>query len=290
MGGTLILWFRPKAGPSPPRPRRFRKLGVGKPIGCIFTDGLGSPSYGFFCRSGSAKICEICGFSFATQRCRACPSTRIIVRHCRVRRRHVPVMLKEVLQLLQPQAGADGIVDGTVGAGGTGCEILRRIGPSGTLIGLDRDARMLEIAAPSSLGPTVFPSALRPVMPIYDRSSGQPLPPGRRPHFTRPGVVVRPVGGRRPGFQLSSDGPLDLRFDGQVAENPAADLARAAGYESELGEIFDKVWRRTAQPPHRPKHQKSPALPQPDLVQPAIWLKLSPGPASNQDSAPPGAA
>src|SRR6266404_4074794 len=59
---------------------------------------------------------------------------------------HVPVMLREVLQYLHLEAGLT-VVDGTVGAGGHSREILRRIGPQGTLIGLDRDGLMLEIAA-----------------------------------------------------------------------------------------------------------------------------------------------
>src|SRR5262245_62759428 len=59
---------------------------------------------------------------------------------------HVPVMLREVLQFLHLAPGLT-VVDGTVGAGGHSREICRRISPGGTLIGLDRDARMLDIAA-----------------------------------------------------------------------------------------------------------------------------------------------
>src|SRR5262245_58489172 len=59
---------------------------------------------------------------------------------------HVPVMLREVLQFLHLRPGLT-VVDGTVGAGGHSREICRHISPGGTLIGLDRDARMLEIAA-----------------------------------------------------------------------------------------------------------------------------------------------
>src|SRR6476660_3678507 len=59
---------------------------------------------------------------------------------------HVPVMLKEVLQYLHLEPGLT-VVDGTVGAAGYSREILRRIEPQGTLIGLDRDALMLDIAA-----------------------------------------------------------------------------------------------------------------------------------------------
>jgi 16S rRNA (cytosine1402-N4)-methyltransferase len=58
---------------------------------------------------------------------------------------HVPVLLREVLRHLELQPGAV-VVDGTVGAGGHSQEILKQIGPEGTLIGLDRDPMMLDIA------------------------------------------------------------------------------------------------------------------------------------------------
>jgi len=58
---------------------------------------------------------------------------------------HVPVMSKEVLDLLQCKPG--GIyVDGTVGLGGHAQAILEKIQPDGMLIGLDRDKESLEKA------------------------------------------------------------------------------------------------------------------------------------------------
>ena len=59
---------------------------------------------------------------------------------------HVPVLLKEVLHFLHLEPGLT-VVDGTVGAAGHSREIVRRIAPTGLLIGLDRDALMLDIAA-----------------------------------------------------------------------------------------------------------------------------------------------
>src|SRR4029077_11058830 len=58
---------------------------------------------------------------------------------------HIPVLLKEVLQNLQLEPGLI-VVDGTVGAAGHSSQIFSRIQPGGTLIGLDRDALMLEKA------------------------------------------------------------------------------------------------------------------------------------------------
>lgn len=58
---------------------------------------------------------------------------------------HHPVMVDAVLTLLKPHPGAR-IIDATVGLGGHAEAILRRLGPTGALIGLDRDAAMLRQA------------------------------------------------------------------------------------------------------------------------------------------------
>ncbi|MBI3998859.1 MAG: 16S rRNA (cytosine(1402)-N(4))-methyltransferase RsmH [Armatimonadetes bacterium] len=59
---------------------------------------------------------------------------------------HVPVMLDEVLVWLAPRPGGV-YVDATVGAGGHAEAILERIVPGGRLIGIDRDAQALAVAA-----------------------------------------------------------------------------------------------------------------------------------------------
>ncbi len=59
---------------------------------------------------------------------------------------HIPVMLEQVVCLLAPRPGMC-IVDATLGAGGHAERILEELGPEGELIGLDRDAEVLEHAA-----------------------------------------------------------------------------------------------------------------------------------------------
>ena len=59
---------------------------------------------------------------------------------------HEPVLLEEVLDLLQPGPGAL-VVDATLGGGGHAEAILERTGPDGRLIGLDRDDEALAAAA-----------------------------------------------------------------------------------------------------------------------------------------------
>lgn len=58
---------------------------------------------------------------------------------------HQPVLVSEVITLLDPKPGGV-FVDATLGGGGHSEELLKRIGPSGTLIGIDRDPEALQFA------------------------------------------------------------------------------------------------------------------------------------------------
>ena len=63
---------------------------------------------------------------------------------------HIPVLAGELIELLDPRPG-EIAVDCTVGGGGHARLIADRIGPAGTLIGIDRDPiaeeRFAELAA-----------------------------------------------------------------------------------------------------------------------------------------------
>lgn len=58
---------------------------------------------------------------------------------------HIPVLLAEVLEMLEPRKG-DTVVDCTIGGGGHSKAILQRIGKSGRLIGIDMDEQAIDIA------------------------------------------------------------------------------------------------------------------------------------------------
>src|SRR5687767_3982367 len=60
---------------------------------------------------------------------------------------HVPVLLQETIEILDPKSDQL-VVDCTIGLGGHAAELLKRISPGGTLVGLDLDPRNLEIARP----------------------------------------------------------------------------------------------------------------------------------------------
>lgn len=56
---------------------------------------------------------------------------------------HIPVLLQEVLDALSPLPG-EFHIDGTLGGGGHTREIIKRLAPSGTFLGIDRDRRAVE--------------------------------------------------------------------------------------------------------------------------------------------------
>jgi 16S rRNA (cytosine1402-N4)-methyltransferase len=58
---------------------------------------------------------------------------------------HLPVLVREVIDLLSPREGGF-YIDATVGLGGHSEEILKMIGRDGRLIGIDRDDEALRIA------------------------------------------------------------------------------------------------------------------------------------------------
>ncbi|MBI4022569.1 16S rRNA (cytosine(1402)-N(4))-methyltransferase [Candidatus Berkelbacteria bacterium] len=58
---------------------------------------------------------------------------------------HRPVMMDEVLSALDPRPG-ETVVDATLGLGGHAAEILKRIGPTGRLLGIERTSEGLSTA------------------------------------------------------------------------------------------------------------------------------------------------
>jgi len=55
---------------------------------------------------------------------------------------HIPVLIKEVIDYLNPQSN-ENFIDATVGQGGHTMEILKRNGPSGKILGIDWDERQV---------------------------------------------------------------------------------------------------------------------------------------------------
>ncbi len=156
---------------------------------------------------------------------------------------HRAVLLDEVLRVLAPQPG-EIAVDGTTGWGGHAVELLRRVGPTGRLLGLDLDADNLPRAR-ERLEALGLPFALQ-----HGNFAGLPQALAAK-GLTAVDVVLADLGmssmqldDAERGFSYRRDGPLDMRMDRTrgrsaaqlLATLPQAELAAAL---RELGDEPD---------------------------------------------------
>jgi 16S rRNA (cytosine1402-N4)-methyltransferase len=129
---------------------------------------------------------------------------------------HIPVMLAEIVGLLAPALGGDDpvLVDCTLGLGGHAAALLSAC-PEAQLIGLDRDARALAVAA-ERLAP--FADRVTLVEAVYDEL------PDVLARLERPrvqgilldlGISSLQIDDPDRGFAYAYDAPLDMRMGRQ---------------------------------------------------------------------------
>jgi len=150
---------------------------------------------------------------------------------------HIPVLAKEAIGYLNLKKGMV-ILDCTVGMGGHAEEILTKIGDSGYLIGIDRDAEILK-EAKARLSKVsgrfrLFHCDYKN-LDLVLKTCG---PDGIDGAIFDLGASSFQLDNAERGFSIKADGPLDMRMD--TAETvKAADIVNKYS-ESELIEIFTK--------------------------------------------------
>jgi 16S rRNA (cytosine1402-N4)-methyltransferase len=148
---------------------------------------------------------------------------------------HVPVLLEETLGFLAPERRPGGLfVDVTLGLGGHAEALLRRA-PEARLLGLDRDAQALELAA-RRLAP--FGDRVRLEHAVFDRLAEVLAGLGIESVagiLADLGVSSMQLDVPERGFSFRRDGPLDMRMG--IADMTAADLVNRSS-EEELERIF----------------------------------------------------
>jgi 16S rRNA (cytosine1402-N4)-methyltransferase len=150
--------------------------------------------------------------------------------------RHVPVLPTEVLTLLAPQPGQT-IVDCTLGAGGHSQQLAEKIGPSGTLIGLDQDEQMLALARQRL---TAYPQ-VKLVQANFEQLASVLSNLG----ITRVDSVLADLGfcsdqmdDPTRGLSFQADGPLDMRLDTSCGQT-AADVVNTLSERALADVIFE---------------------------------------------------
>lgn len=124
---------------------------------------------------------------------------------------HVPVLLKEILEIFNPQPGQH-FIDCTVGEGGHAKALLAKTAPDGKLLGIDRDSEIIKIAEENlkSFGSRILfihdtYANLATICDLY--------------HFPNPSGVLLDLGisswhleESGGGFSFKRDEALDMRF------------------------------------------------------------------------------
>jgi 16S rRNA (cytosine1402-N4)-methyltransferase len=124
---------------------------------------------------------------------------------------HVPVLAGELIALLDPKPG-DTAVDCTVGGGGHARLIAERIGPTGLLVGIDRDPvaeeRFAELAAE-------LPCRTRFIKSDFATALAQLRDEGLKAElvYLDLGMSSMQVDTCTRGFSYAYDAPLDMRMD-----------------------------------------------------------------------------
>lgn len=148
--------------------------------------------------------------------------------------RHVPVLLAEVVQGLNPHPGSV-LVDGTLGGGGHARALAEQVGPTGRIIGLDRDPLAVAAAAENLRG--------LPIELIHANFCDLPEVLKEIKLAAVDGIVLDlglssdQLADRERGFSFDADGPLDLRFNPLEGE-PASRLVNRLSAEHLADLIF----------------------------------------------------
>jgi 16S rRNA (cytosine1402-N4)-methyltransferase len=172
---------------------------------------------------------------------------------------HRAVLLNETIALLDPKQGGT-YLDATLGGGGHSAEIAKRIGPSGTLIAIDRDWEAIEHASKrldDFAGSKIFVEAnFRDLRSILDTQGISELD-GALFDF---GVSSHQVDSAR-GFTFSREEPLDMRMGrdarsaarivNEYAEFDLARVIRDYGEERYGRRIAKAIVERRANKPIR---------------------------------------
>ncbi|MAE61915.1 MAG: 16S rRNA (cytosine(1402)-N(4))-methyltransferase [Planctomycetaceae bacterium] len=172
---------------------------------------------------------------------------------------HLPVLVEQVLALLDPQPGQV-VLDCTVGRGGHAQQILPRIGPEGRYIGLDLDAGNLDFCRPLL---DVLPGQIDLVCRDFAEAPGVLAGLGVDAVdllLADLGCSSNQIDDPMRGFSFTHEGPLDMRLDpgqseaaadlvNRMDERDLADLIFRYGQERYSRKIARKIVEQRRQSP-----------------------------------------
>jgi 16S rRNA (cytosine1402-N4)-methyltransferase len=153
--------------------------------------------------------------------------------------RHVPVLLNFAIDFLNVRGGGT-YVDCTLGMAGHAAEIVRRLGPTGRLIGFDRDPEALALAKAKLDQVCEELSSQAPQVTLvgeaFSSIAGHVEPASVDGLLADFGVSSLQLDEAHRGFSFMADGPLDMRMDTRSGQN-AAQVVNEAN-ERELADLI----------------------------------------------------
>jgi 16S rRNA (cytosine1402-N4)-methyltransferase len=173
-------------------------------------------------------------------------------------RAHVPVLAGELIELTDPAPG-EKVVDCTFGAGGHARLMAERIGPSGTLVCVDRDpsaeARFAELAAEVACETRFLRMDYADALALLREEGFE-----ADLVYMDLGVSSMQIDTRERGFSYSYDAPLDMRMDpsrpldartvvNEYDERQLAQIFRRYGEDSNASGIAREIVRRRKRAP-----------------------------------------
>ena len=161
---------------------------------------------------------------------------------------HIPVLLKETVAALNPQPGCI-YIDGTLGQAGHASAVMRLAGPTGKLLGIDRDSEAL-VRAKNNLLRDAIPGTHT----LVHGAHGDIGTIARAHGFDQVDAILLDLGVSSDqldtperGFSFRQDGPLDMRMRHDAGETAADLVARLS--VAEMTALFRELGKRNAPPP-----------------------------------------
>jgi 16S rRNA (cytosine1402-N4)-methyltransferase len=153
--------------------------------------------------------------------------------------RHVPVLLNQAIEFLNLRAGAT-VADCTLGMAGHASEIVRVLGPTGHLIGFDRDPEALELAKARLARVANELGSQAPRVTLIDEafsSIARHVEPASLDGILADfGVSSLQLNEARRGFSFMAEGNLDMRMD--TRRGPTAEQVVNEASERELADLI----------------------------------------------------
>jgi 16S rRNA (cytosine1402-N4)-methyltransferase len=128
---------------------------------------------------------------------------------------HVSVLLQEAIDFLAIQCGGT-YIDATLGLAGHSCEIAKRLGAQGRLIGFDKDPVALEAARKRLEAPEELRGdwpAVELVNASFAEIGEHAAPATADGILADLGLSSLQLGDAQRGFSFQAEGPLDMRMD-----------------------------------------------------------------------------